>query len=115
MSRDPTLSEMQEFLLTQPYAAEADASDVAQAIYWFLKRLAQPNGPTYTRRYVGSDIRLGPVRTAVTAPTWPPNSMPQQASMRHRSDGVAGAGVLSGGVCDRDRRAATGDKAHRVR
>ena len=35
MSHDPTLSEMQAFLLTQPYAAEADASDVAQAIYWF--------------------------------------------------------------------------------
>ena len=35
MTPDPTLDEMQEFLLGHPYAAEADAFDVAQAIYWF--------------------------------------------------------------------------------
>ena len=40
VSHDPTLSEMQEFLLGRPYAAEADAFDVAQAIYWFANGLA---------------------------------------------------------------------------
>ena len=35
MNLDPTLSEMQAFLLSNPYAAEADSLDVAQAIYWF--------------------------------------------------------------------------------
>lgn len=35
MMSDPTADEMRAYLATLPYASEADAFDIEEAIYWF--------------------------------------------------------------------------------